>query len=82
MAYYSLPSDKLKRKSKRTSKLKNLAQSYEVEFCIFQLGQIDNAFDSDFQRDLIWEIRSNEEVQKHLLASRKLGKHMEEEIDM
>ena len=39
------------------------------------------AFDSDFQRDLISKIRSSEDVQKYLLASSKLSKHMQEESD-
>ena len=47
MAYYQLPSGKLKSKPERTTKLKNLPGNYDTEFYISELGQIDNAFDSD-----------------------------------
>lgn len=82
MAYYQLPSGKLKSKPERTTKLKNLPRNYDTEFYISELGQIDNAFDSDLQQYLILNIRSNEDVQKYLLASSEISEHMQKDIDL
>ena len=47
-----------------------------------KLGQIDNAFDSDFHRDLVSEVESSEDVRKYLLPLRKIGQNMQEDIDI
>ena len=81
MVYYSLPSGKLKNRPKRTTNLKNLPQNYDAECYTFCLAQKEEAFDSDIQQNLIYNIRSYEDVQNYLLVSSELDKHMREEID-
>lgn len=56
-------SGKLKNKPEKTIQFKNLPQNYEAEYNVPQLGKIDNAFDSEFQRNLISKIRNKEDVQ-------------------
>ena len=41
---------------------------------------IDDAFNSDFQRKLIASICNNEDFKYYLFAAGKLGKHMQKEI--
>ena len=82
MAYYQLAFGKLKKTPERPIKLKNLHRNCNTEFCLSKLGESDNAFDFDFQWNLISNIRSNEDVQKYLLASGKIGKHMQEDVDL
>ena len=77
MAYIQLPSGKVKNKPERTILgWKINITEYNTEFYISQLYQVKNAFDSNFQRNLISNIGSNEDVQKYLLTSGKIDKHM------
>ena len=62
--------------------MKNLPRNYDAEFYISKLSQIDDAFDSEFNRNHISKIRSNDDAQIYLLASREVVQHMQEDIDL
>ena len=69
MVYYSLPSGRLKNKPERTTKLQNLPKNYDINFFTKYISQIESTFDSDFHRDLMSKIHTNEDVQKYFLAN-------------
>ena len=61
---------KTKKKSEKVIKLKTLLRNYAAEFYISKLSQIDDAFGSEFNRNLISKIRNNNDAQIYLFASR------------
>ena len=82
MAYYHLPSNKLKNKLESTVKLKNMSQNFGAEFYVSPPDQIDSSFQFNFQRNLISKTHNTNDVQKYLLASGDFVKHMREDIDL
>ena len=70
MAFYYLPTGKL-HKTENIRKLNNFAKNFEAGFYKNRLYNMDEAFDSNFQRKLI-----------SILVSVKLDQHMQEDIDM
>ena len=69
-------------KKENIRKLNKLPNNVEADFYKNGLDSIDSAFDSNFQRKLISNLKRNEDVKNYLLASSKLGQHMQEDIDM
>ena len=47
-----------------------------------KLRDLNNAFDSDFQQDLISKIEPSEDLRNYLLTSREIGEVIQENIDM
>ena len=47
-----------------------------------KLRDLNNAFDSDFQQDLISKIEPSEDLRNYLLTSREIGEVIQEDIDM
>ena len=82
MAYSQLPSGNMKNDIKETLSLANFPRKYNVSGLFSQLKYMDNAYDSDFQRELISNIENNEDLQKYLLASGETVQQLQEEIEL
>ena len=81
MAFHSLPTGKLHKKE-NIRKLNNLPKNFEVDFYKNRIDSVDGTFDSTFQRKLISNLKTNEDVKNYLLASSGLDQHMQEDIDI
>ena len=80
MAYYSLPTGKLHKKTE-TKKLNNLPSNVETDFYKSWLEYVDLSFDSNSQQKTVSEAK-NKDIKNYLLTTSEFGKHMQEDIDM
>ena len=76
-----MPSGKIRNNNKETLRLTNFPRNHNVSNLFPQLKYLDNVCNSDFQRELILNIETNEDLQKYLLASGEIGQYPQEEID-
>ena len=76
-----MPTGKLHKKE-NIRKLNNLPKNFEVDFYKNRLDSVDGTFDSTFQRKLISNLKTNEDVKNYILASSGLDQHMQEDIDI
>ena len=74
-----MPAGKLKLSLKKWQNEKTYLTISKQNF-INHAMNIDDAFNSNFQRKLIASICNNEDFKYYLLAAGKLGKHMQKEI--
>lgn len=77
-----MPYGKVKKDEKETVKLTNFPRNHNVLVLFSQLRYLNNIDDTDFQRELISMIKINGNLQRYLLASGKIGQHLQEEIDL
>ena len=82
MEFIQLPSGKLKNVDGKTLKLTNIPRNHNVSTLFPQLKHVDDACDLEFQRKLIVSIENGENVLKYFLAPGKIGRHLQEEIDV
>ena len=76
-----MPTGKLPKKE-NIRKLRNLPKNFWANFYKNRLDSTDEACDSNFQRKLISNLKTNEDVKNYLLASSELAQHMQEDIRM
>ena len=81
MVSSSLPTGKLYKKENIRS-LNNPPKNFKSDFSKNRRDNKGGAFDSNFQRKLISDLKMNEDVKNYLSASSELGQHMQEDIDM
>lgn len=82
MAFIELLSGELKNLVEKTLKLTNFPRNHCISTLFPQLKHLDDAYDSEFQRKLIASIGNSKDLQKYLLASGRIGQHMQEKNDL
>ena len=82
MADIQLSSGNIRKDNKETLKVTSIRRNPNISALFPQLKHFDNVYDSDFQRELISNIESNEDQQKYLLASGEIRQHLQEEKDL
>ena len=80
MAFIQLPSGKVKNLKPKKLKLTNFPRNHNISVLFLYLKYLDNAYDLDFQINLVKNIEKSENLQKYLLASSEIGHHLYEEI--
>lgn len=70
------------KQNEKTLKLTNFPRNDSALGLFSQLKYLDNINEAEFQRELIGSIKSDDDLQKCLLASSEKRLHLQEEIDL